>query len=97
MTSSSAQRSLDALKSVLWLQLIIISFLAVCFDKWWQVFVVCVAALIGFWSMVLVIWFRRPDGFTDRDLFCFCWGYFPFLMILWVGARLITLWRAVVD
>jgi hypothetical protein len=85
------------LKSVFWLQAIIISFLTVCCDQWWHVLSICVAALIGFWSMVLVIWFRRPNGFSEKDVSCFCWGYFPFLMIFWVGATFISLWRAVVN
>jgi len=80
---------------VLWLQLIMISFLTVCFDQWWQVSTVCVAALIGFWSMVLVIWFRRPEGLTVKDLSCFCWGYFPFLILFWIAVRFILLLREV--
>jgi hypothetical protein len=93
MTFLSPHRASDALKVGLWLQCIAILLLSSTFTDRWHVLEICVAALIGFWSTVLFIWFRRMDGFTKRDHSFFLWGYPAFLVVFWLAARFFFLWR----
>jgi hypothetical protein len=93
MTSSFAHRTSDTLKAVLWMQLIIIPCLAGLFEDWWHVLEIYGAALAAFWSTVVLIRSRRPDGFTDRDVHFLWWGFFPFLFVFWLAARFYFVWR----
>jgi len=80
----------DILKAVLWVQLILISCLAIFFADRWHVLEICAAALVGFWSTTLFIWFRRrQSGLTPREHLFLWWGYLPFLIAFWLIGRLL--------
>ena len=84
MTSSSAHRSLGALKTALCIQGIIMPLVAVLIGNVWHMLLFCGAALVAFWSAVLFVWIRRIRGFSEKDLFLIRWGLFPILIIVWV-------------